>query len=90
MLRCFTISIIIYFELFILLLMLYCFIMVALFALSEIFLCYHLASFLKLGHFAAYFERFFMFITFLSHHLHGVAFIKVSLHTYFTVRFMTL
>ena len=29
-----------------------------------------------------------MFLSFLSHPLHGVAFFKVSLHTYFTVRFM--
>ena len=31
------------------------------------FACYHLASFLLLGYFAAYFQQFFIFISFLYH-----------------------
>ena len=50
-----------------------------------VFLCYHLASFLVLSYFAIYFGHF--FISFLSHPFIRVALFKVSLCTYFAVRF---
>ena len=41
-----------------------------------------------LGYFATYVGQFFVFISFLSHPFIRVALFKVSLYTYFTVRFV--
>ena len=52
-------------------------------------MCYHLASFLMLSYIATYFGQFFdILLVFLSHPFIRVALFKVSLYTYFTVRFM--
>ena len=63
-----------------------CFIILSLIALSELF-CYHLASFLMLGYFAAYFGQFLTFYqVFYLTLLKDIALFKVSLYTYFKAR----
>ena len=72
---------------------LFCYFIIPLFyytcfnCLKLAFLCYHLAFFLMLGHSTAYFVFYILLVFYLTL-LYDFVLFKVSLHTYFKVKFL--